>query len=276
MPVSDSTFLISLISGGCAGVATDLAFFPIDTIKTRLQAQGGFFANGGYRGIYRGLGSCVIASAPSASLFFVTYDTMKQHLQPYVSNPAYRHMVAASMGEVMACIVRVPAEVIKQRAQASHMGLTSSWSNLMHIVRGSSSSSSIRGLYRGWNSTLMREIPFTVVQFPLYEYLKSLRWDKEEAWERHVPAGFRGAVCGMIAGGVSAAVTTPLDVVKTRIMLSEGKVGASEIVRQMVKKEGMSSLWKGVVPRTCWISCGGAIFLGVYELVSNELMKTRL
>jgi solute carrier family 25 S-adenosylmethionine transporter 26 len=47
-----------------AGTCVDLAFFPIDTVKTRLQAKGGFLANGGWRGIYRGVGSAIVASAP--------------------------------------------------------------------------------------------------------------------------------------------------------------------------------------------------------------------
>ena len=32
---------------------------------------------------------------------------------------------------------------------------------------------------------------------------------------------WQGAVCGAVAGGFSAAVTTPLDVLKTRIMLAQ-------------------------------------------------------
>lgn len=51
-----------------AGTSTDLFFFPIDTLKTRLQAKGGFFANGGYKGVYRGIGSAFLASAPGGEL----------------------------------------------------------------------------------------------------------------------------------------------------------------------------------------------------------------
>lgn len=254
---------------------------------------------------------------------------MKRELQPYIPTAGVRHMIAASAGEIMACIVRVPAEVIKQRTQASHMGLTSSWLNFKHIivggvegVKGSAKREGIRGLYRGWNSTIMREIPFTMIQFPLYEWLKR-QWGNSATdnitpkstattsttsttstsstssitnnnniitsntittagtkaltqnwWDKYIPVGFKGAVCGMLAGGVAAALTTPLDVIKTRIMLSEGKTqGIVKIVKDLVKHEGWGSLWRGVVPRTCWISCGGAIFLGCYELVHNELMK---
>lgn len=242
-----------------------MAFFPIDTLKTRLQAKGGFFHNGGYRGIYRGLGLCVVALAPSAALFFVTYDGLKAYTKDKVSTPAVSHVLSASAGEVAACLVRVPAEIVKQRTQAG-MGL-SLWANFMHLVRNTSGEGTLRGLYRGWNTTIMREIPFTAIQFPLYEWLKK-RWAKYDDSELSL---LKGAFCGSVAGGIAAATTTPLDVVKTRIMLSKSRVKVVPLVREMVREEGLRVFLSGVGPRTAWISAGGAIFLGCYEMVHSTL-----
>jgi len=47
-----------------AGTAVDTALFPLDTLKTRLQSKAGFAASGGFRGVYSGLTSAVIGSAP--------------------------------------------------------------------------------------------------------------------------------------------------------------------------------------------------------------------
>lgn len=58
------TFTHSLLAGGLAGTAVDTLFFPIDTLKTRAQSQAGFFPSGGFAGVYRGLGSAVVGSAP--------------------------------------------------------------------------------------------------------------------------------------------------------------------------------------------------------------------
>lgn len=58
------TFYNSLIAGGLAGTAVDTLFFPIDTLKTRAQSQIGFFPAGGFKGVYNGLGSAVVGSAP--------------------------------------------------------------------------------------------------------------------------------------------------------------------------------------------------------------------
>lgn len=51
-------------AGGVAGTAVDLLFFPIDTVKTRLQSAQGFIRAGGFRGVYKGIGSVVVGSAP--------------------------------------------------------------------------------------------------------------------------------------------------------------------------------------------------------------------
>ncbi|XP_029899605.1 S-adenosylmethionine mitochondrial carrier protein isoform X6 [Aquila chrysaetos chrysaetos] len=121
------------------------------------------------------------------------------------------HMVAASLGEVVACLIRVPSEVVKQRAQVSPSSST------LRILSHTLYHEGIQGLYRGYKSTVLREIPFSLVQFPLWESLKDL-W----SWKQgHVVDSWQSAVCGAFAGGFAAAVTTPLDVAKTRIMLAK-------------------------------------------------------
>lgn len=62
--VSPTPFSTALVSGGLAGTAVDTLFFPIDTLKTRAQSEQGFFRAGGFSGVYRGLGSAVVGSAP--------------------------------------------------------------------------------------------------------------------------------------------------------------------------------------------------------------------
>ncbi len=47
--------LVNLIAGAFAGTTVDTILFPLDTIKTRLQAKQGFYKAGGFRNIYSGL-----------------------------------------------------------------------------------------------------------------------------------------------------------------------------------------------------------------------------
>ena len=55
----------SLQAGGTAGITVDMALFPLDTLKTRLQSPYGFFASGGFRHLYKGVGIAAIGSVPS-------------------------------------------------------------------------------------------------------------------------------------------------------------------------------------------------------------------
>ncbi|KAB5591086.1 Carrier, S-adenosylmethionine transporter [Ceratobasidium theobromae] len=78
------------------------------------------------------------------------------------------------------------------------------------------------------------------------------------------------AVCGSLAGGIAASTTTPLDVLRTRVMLDmkdapERKISLVSRFIYIYRTEGMQALFAGVVPRTLWISAGGAVFLGVWE-----------
>jgi solute carrier family 25 S-adenosylmethionine transporter 26 len=100
----EPTFTISLLGGGIAGTTVDVALFPIDTIKTRLQSPQGFLKAGGFKGVYKGLSAAAVGSAPGASLFFATYEMAKQQL---LKNKGFKlpepvvHMTAAAMGEMV-------------------------------------------------------------------------------------------------------------------------------------------------------------------------------
>lgn len=67
----------------------------------------------------------------------------------------------------------------------------------------------MKGLYRGYLVTLVREIPFGLIQYPLYEYFKKHNTKKST---------LEFCLCGAKAGGIAAILTTPIDVIKTRIM----------------------------------------------------------
>ncbi|BFZ12693.1 hypothetical protein BsWGS_15732 [Bradybaena similaris] len=267
--VASPNFKVALLAGGAAGTAVDVILFPLDTIKTRLQSEAGFFKSGGVRGIYSGLLSAALGSAPGAALFFTAYESTKKLFHGHFRNKQFEsvgHMAAASLGEVTACLVRVPVEVVKQRAQALNTGSS------LASFRLTLQSEGLRGFYRGYTSTVMREIPFSVIQFPLWEFMKSTWSEKSgqpiEAWQ--------SSVCGAIAGGTSAAITTPLDVVKTRVILAEkGSSVASGnifyVLKHVAQLKGIRGLFAGIVPRVIWISIGGSIFLGVYEKVRITL-----
>ena len=258
----ESGFAVELVAGGCAGFAVDVALFPLDTLKTRAQSPQGFLAAGGFRGIYNGLLSAAVGSVPGAALFFTTYSKTKSLMgkgEGRGGESVHHHMVAASVAETFACLVRVPTENVKQKLQA---GLFSSTGEAVRSLGKKPSS-----FYAGYGTTIMREIPFSLIQFPLWEWSKLKFITKDDSPS---VAALKSALCGSISGGFAAAVTTPLDVIKTRIMLGKdahGRAygGAWSTFNRIVAEEGYHTLFSGIYPRVMWISIGGMIFFAAYE-----------
>ncbi|CAN0487318.1 unnamed protein product, partial [Discosporangium mesarthrocarpum] len=65
-----------------------------------------------------------------------------------------------------ACLVRVPTENVKQKLQAGMFG--SARETIGNIMK----EGGVGGFFTGYLSTVAREIPFSLVQFPIYERLK--------------------------------------------------------------------------------------------------------
>merc|ERR1719231_1990442 len=96
-----------------------------------------------------------------------------------------------------------------------------------------SASEGMGGFYRGYFTTVAREIPFALIQFPLWERLKK----EIGIWQGRETMPWQGAICGSISGAFAAAVTTPLDVAKTRIMLGQSDKGFVGTIGKVFQSE---------------------------------------
>ena len=235
--------------------------FPLDCLKTRLQAVGGIHAAGGYRGLYSGMPAALAGSIPCSALFFLSYEASKKQIKLSDSGGRIPEWCicasAAAAGEVVACNIRVPTEIIKQQMQA---GRVQTATEAAMIVRRNG----VPGFVRAFRATAFRDVPFSVLQYPMYEGAKrslSNRTGKPLAvWQ--------SACVGACTGFVSAFLTTPLDVCKTRIMLGEPSSTHNttlQFMRHITSTEGIAGLFRGSITRATWMGLGGLIFLGSYE-----------
>ena len=202
-----SIVTVSCVSGGLAGSTVDFVLFPLDTLKTRAQSA---HTSSSLRW-YAGLASAMAGSFPAAAVFFGSYESCKAILSPYATSSSTLplvHVTSASLANVAACGVRVPFEIVKQRMQSGiSSGTTLSCMKELWKAGGA------RAFYTGYSTTVLREIPFDALQFAMWEYLKRMYSQQNDGRPLH-PAESAGA--GAIAGAIAAALTNPLDVVKTQ------------------------------------------------------------
>lgn len=259
-------FAANCVAGGVAGCAVEGALYPLDTIKTRLQAarRGGRVS---LRGLYTGVGGNLLGVFPASALFFGVYEPLKSRLcAQWGENAAVAHLGAASGAGLVASLVRVPTEVVKQRMQVGEFRTAAG--AVRHILAREGA----RGIFAGYGSFLARDLPFDAIEFVMYEQLK-LAWRKA-AGGRELNSLEVSAV-GAAAGAATGAVTTPLDVIKTRLMTqgASGRyAGILDCARKIVAEDGAGALFRGAGARVLWIGVGGSVFFTTLEAAKSSLL----
>eukprot|EP00249_Psilotum_nudum_P004169 c17713_g1_i1 orf=478-1431(-) len=252
-------FFEGAAAGAMAGVVVETVLYPIDTIKTRLQAAraGGQVV---FKGLYSGLVGNLAGVLPASAIFVGVYEPVKQKmLQRFPDHfSSIAHLTAGAIGGATASLIRIPTEVVKQRMQTRQF--TSAYRACCEIAR----KEGVNGFYAGGGAFLLRDLPFDAIQFCIYEQLK-LSYRRMAKRELYYP---ENALIGAFAGAISGAVTTPLDVIKTRLMVQGMKgqyKGVFDCVSKIAHEEGALAFLKGIGPRVLWIGIGGSIFFAVLE-----------
>ncbi|KAL6524961.1 Protein MITOFERRINLIKE 1, chloroplastic [Orobanche minor] len=288
--------VIGAAAGGIAGAFTYVCLHPLDTIKTKLQTKGASeiyngafdafvktFHSKGILGFYRGISAVIIGSTFSSAIYFGTCEFGKSILSKIGRYPPLLiPPTAGAMGNIVSSAIMVPKELITQRMQAGARGR--SWEVLLRILE----KDGILGLYAGYSATLLRNLPAGVLSYSSFEYLKAavLRETGRSSLEP-----FQSVICGALAGAISASLTTPLDVVKTRLMTQAhhgealNKVsavmydGVLSTVKQILKEEGWVGFTRGLGPRVFYSACFSALGYFAFETarltILNQYLKRK-
>ncbi|OAQ67921.1 mitochondrial S-adenosylmethionine transporter [Pochonia chlamydosporia 170] len=287
-------------AGAVAAFTVDVLAYPLDTLKTRYQSQDYISTYGkstqkalALRGLYQGIGSVVLATLPAAGLFFSTYEKAKSVIGTLPLHQSLVHSSASATAELASCLVLAPAEVVKQNAQMLREDATQSRaSTSLQAWRQLAAKDAPRRLFTGYTALVARNLPFTALQFPIFEHLRS--W----AWERRLRKRGQGQgqgqekgilETGLIAGGsagsagaVAAWITTPSDVVKTRMMLTagegsemSGKMTSWAVTRLIYKERGLVGFFRGGLFRAGWTALGSSLYLGTYDAAKLWLRRRK-
>lgn len=154
---------------------------------------------------------------------------MPSHASHLLPQPVI-HSIASSVGELVSCAILTPAEVIKQNAQMVDTRAGRGNATVQTLAKFRSNP---LALWRGYTALAGRNLPFTALQFPMFErmkeYLKSYRDRTGTRTGSLAESGIITAVSAGSAGSVAAVVTTPIDLIKTRIMLSAAEASKPKL-----------------------------------------------
>jgi len=282
-----------VVFSGLSGAIATTCIYPIDICKTKLQNQKSsatpefkgpldcarkLWMREGLKGLYRGWPPNVVLVMPEKALKLTMNDVFRTQLRNMRANkdlPLPLEMLAGGLAGFCQVIATNPMELLKiqgatmaEKIKAGTLQQATPYSVLVRQL-------GVTGLYTGVLATLSRDVPFSMIYFSLYAQTKDMLLRDTAPGE---PLGIKPFLAGAIAGTTAAAVTTPIDVIKTRVhaeavpaRMAFGAWAAREVellsntTRTVIAKEGYASLFKGLAPRCLIVSPLFAITMACYE-----------
>ncbi|XP_028683851.1 mitochondrial glutamate carrier 2 isoform X5 [Macaca fascicularis] len=264
----------------------------IDCLMKTARAEGFF-------GMYRGAAVNLTLVTPEKAIKLAANDFFRQLLmEDGMQRNLKMEMLAGCGAGMCQVVVTSPMEMLKIQLQDAgrlavhHQGSASAPSASRSYTTGSASThkrpsatliarellrtQGLAGLYKGLGATLLRDIPFSIIYFPLFANLNHLGFN-ELAGKASFAHSF---VSGCVAGSVAAVAVTPLDVLKTRIQtLKKGLgedvySGITDCARKLWIQEGPSAFMKGAGCRALVIAPLFGIAQGVYFIgIGERILK---
>ncbi|KAI4622063.1 hypothetical protein J4E80_004440 [Alternaria sp. BMP 0032] len=228
-------YLHAMLAGGIGGTTGDMLMHSLDTVKTRQQgdphmppkytSMGNTYytiwrQEGFRKGLYGGVKPAFLGSFSGTVCFFGAYEWTKRTMIDYGVAPSVAYFSAGLLADLAAAPAYVPSEVLKTRLQLQgryNNPYFNSGYNYRGTIDAARTIARVEGysaLFHGYKATLWRDLPFSALQFAFYEEERD--WAKKYMGSNNIGLPLEIATAAT-AGGMAGVITTPLDVVKTRI-----------------------------------------------------------
>lgn len=261
-----------------ASVAEGLTF-PLDSIKTRLQLShtvGGWtvkkravvdiIQKRGVFGMYSGCSAAVLRHIPYTGCRIATFEMLKQQLggEPTTGQTLLMGFVAGGLGQCIASPfdlvkIRIIADASKAPNLRRYRGVTQAFYKIWR-------EEGMQGMWKGTSVAVQRAALVNLGELSTYSIAKkeisSRLWSEQDS-RVHIASS-------LCSGFVSSFISTPADVVKSRMMNDSRNIYKSslECLIDCMKKEGLPGIYKGFL--TTWLRLGPwqMMFWVTYEFLS--------
>ncbi|XP_031369713.1 mitochondrial ornithine transporter 1 isoform X1 [Apis dorsata] len=288
--------LIDFVSGSLGGIALVYVGQPLDTIKVKMQTFPFMYkgmvncflqtlkTDGIMNGLYAGTIPALVANVAENSVLFAAYGGCQkvisnilgvQKIQDLTSiQNAWAGFFAAFFSSLTLC----PTELIKCKLQAIKEVQIESESSISEkkigpwgLTRQILKDQGMRGLFTGLSSTIAREMPGYFFFFGGYEVTRELLAKPNEnrddiGWQKTM-------VAGAVGGSILWLVIFPADVVKSRIQVKNLKTPPLIVMKDIVRNEGINSLYSGLKPTLIRTIPATATLFVTYEYTKRFMLN---
>jgi len=267
-PKKELPFQVNTLLSCISSIMGATFVYPIDKVKTKIQSQRKYYPFvstvrniyylEGIRGFYKGITAIIVGIAPEKTLKLTVNAVAREKVRSEddIFLPIYKEAFCGLVTGLTQVTITTPYEFVKIRCQ---------------MVRGKEKASpiavirenGIKGMYNGYSATMLRDVPFNIIYFSLYNYLKNQYGTQ--------PTSSEVLLSSATAGAFAAFIDTPADCVKTR--LQNGRVkytGILDCIQQTYKGEGYKAFLKGAPLRVAVITPLFGITFMVFEQLKTS------
>ncbi|NWX82469.1 S2540 protein, partial [Nothoprocta pentlandii] len=224
----------------------------------------------GIKSLWSGLAPTLIMALPTTVVYFTCYDQLSEALKSRLGRDDDHIPVLAGSLSRLGCVTLVsPLELLRTRMQSRPL----SYQQLHLCVRSEVARHGWLALWRGWSSTVLRDVPFSAIYWYNYERFKKMMCKKVGA---HESTFFIAFTSGAASGSIAAIITLPFDVVKTHRQTElweretlkipqRRSTSVWAVLRRIVAENGVAGLFAGLVPRLVKVAPACAIMISTYE-----------
>nr|XP_033791486.1 mitochondrial uncoupling protein 4 [Geotrypetes seraphini] len=293
-----SKFVLS----ACAAAVAELATFPLDLTKTRLQIQGeaalrrlgnnaevlpyrgmirtaaGIVQEEGLLKLWQGFTPALYRHIVYSGVRMLTYEQLRGTVLRTADDksfPLWQSVVGGMLAGAIGQFFASPTDLVKVQMQMEGRrkleGKPPRIRGVHHAFMMILSEGGVRGLWAGWVPNVQRAALVNLGDLTTYDSAKHFL-----LLNMHLQDGILcHSIASLCSGLIAAILGTPADVIKSRIMnqprdkQGRGLLYKSSIdcLIQAIRGEGFMSLYKGFVPTWMRMAPWSLVFWLTYEQI---------
>ncbi|GJJ73480.1 solute carrier family 25 (mitochondrial phosphate transporter), member 3 [Entomortierella parvispora] len=274
---------------GCG--ITHGALTPVDVVKTRIQLEPTVYNKGmaaGFRQVIKaeGAGALLTGFGPTFTGYslqgafkFGGVELWKKIIIDYIGpqkafeNRTAVYMVSSGIAEFFASVALCPLEATRIRLVSQPTFATGLISGFTRILK---EEGVVRGFYSGFGPILLKQVPYTMTKFVVYEHAADFILNIVGPKESLSSAADTGVNLGsgLIAGIAAAIVSQPADTLLSKINKSSGTGSILSRLGGLASELGVRGLFLGLGPRIAMVGTLTAFQFAIYGDIKKALGAT--
>jgi solute carrier family 25 (adenine nucleotide translocator) protein 4/5/6/31 len=293
-PRSAQDFALDFLMGGVSAAVSKTAAAPIERVKLLIQNQDEMIKQGKLSEPYKGIGDCfaktmkdegavslwrgnaanVVRYFPTQALNFAFKDQFKAMFGYKKDKDGYwkwfaGNMASGGLAGATSLAFVYSLDFARTRLandnKSAKKGGAREFNGLADVYRKTLASDGIAGLYRGFTISCVGIVVYRGLYFGMYDSLKPVLLTGE--YQNSFLGSFLLGWAITIGAGLASY---PIDTIRRRMMMTSGQAvkynGSLDCARQILAKEGMSSMFKGAGANILRAVAGAGVLAGYDQL----------